>query len=57
MEINMAEHTVSDIIDYAIDGDVVKIQASVNDYMKEKVAEDLAAKKIEVGKTLFNSEE
>jgi DNA polymerase III delta subunit len=57
MEINMAEHTVSDIIDYAIDGDVVKIQASVNDYMKEKVAEVLAAKKIEVGKTLFNSEE
>ncbi len=53
----MAEHTVSDIIDYAIDGDVVKIQASVNDYMKEKVAEVLAAKKIEVGKTLFNSEE
>lgn len=57
MEINMAEHTVSDIIDYAIDGDVVKIQASVNDYMKERVAEVLAAKKIEVGKTLFNSEE
>ena len=57
MEINMAEHTVSDIIDYAIDGDVVKIQASVNDYMKDKVAEVLAAKKIEVGKTLFNSEE
>jgi DNA polymerase III delta subunit len=57
MEINMAEHTVSDIIDYAIDGDVTKIQASVNDYMKEKVAEVLAAKKIEVGKTLFNSEE
>jgi DNA polymerase III delta subunit len=57
MEINMAEHTVSDIIDYAIDGDVVKIQASVDDYMKEKVAEVLAAKKIEVGKTLFNSEE
>ena len=57
MEINMAENTVSDIIDYAIDGDVVKIQASVNDYMKERVAEVLAAKKIEVGKTLFNSEE
>jgi DNA polymerase III delta subunit len=57
MEINMAEHTVSDIIDYAIDGDVVKIQASVDEYMKEKVAEVLAAKKIEVGKTLFNSEE
>jgi DNA polymerase III delta subunit len=57
MEINMAEHTVSDIIDYAIDGDVTKIQASVDDYMKEKVAEVLAAKKIEVGKTLFNSEE
>jgi DNA polymerase III delta subunit len=57
MEINMAEHTVSDIIDYAIDGDVTKIQASVNDYMKERVAEVLAAKKIEVGKTLFNSEE
>ena len=57
MEINIAEHTVSDIIDYAIDGDVVKIQASVDDYMKEKVDEVLAAKKIEVGKTLFNSEE
>ena len=52
----MAENTVSDIIDYSIDGDVTKIQASVDSYMKEKVAEVLAARKIEVSKNLFNSD-
>jgi hypothetical protein len=53
----MSEYNVADIIDLAIDGDVVAIQTAVNDIMKERVAEVLAAKKIEVGKTLLNPEE
>lgn len=57
MEIIMAEYTVSDIINYVIDGDNINIQNAVNDIMRDKVSEVLAAKKIEVGKSFFNSEE
>jgi hypothetical protein len=53
----MADYTVSDIIDFAIDGDTIKIQHAVDDLMRERVAEILTQRKIEVGKTFFNPEE
>jgi len=53
----MIEYTASDIIDSAIDGNAVKIQDIVNDMMKERTAEVLATKKIEVAKSFFNPEE
>jgi len=53
----MAEYAASDIIDFAIDGDVSKIELAVDAIMKEKIADGLAAKKIEVARNLFNPEE
>jgi len=53
----MSDYTASDIINFAIDGNALKIQDAVEDMMKEKVAEILASKKIEVAKSFFNSEE
>jgi hypothetical protein len=57
MEIKMADYSVSDIMDFAIDGDITKIQDVVDSIMKERAAEILASKKIEVAKALFNSED
>jgi hypothetical protein len=57
MENNMAEYTVTDIIDFAIDGNVNKMKDAVEDLMKERVAEILANKRIEVAKAFFNPEE
>jgi hypothetical protein len=51
----MAE--VEDIIDAAIDDNALAIQNIVGDLMKERVAEILANRKIEVSQRLFNSEE
>ena len=53
----MADYSVSDIMDFAIDGDITKIQDVVDSIMKERAAEILASKKIEVAKALFNSED
>ena len=54
---SMSEYNVSDIIDYAIDGNVVGVQAAVDDLMKDRIADVLAAKKIEVAKKFFNPED
>jgi hypothetical protein len=56
-EKTMSEHDVSDIIDFAIDGNAVKIQDVVNRIMIDKVGEALANRKIEVAKSIFNSGE
>ena len=53
----MADYNVSDIIDFAIDGDINRLQDTIDSIMKERAAEFLALKKIEVAKSLFNSED
>jgi len=57
MENKMADYNVSDIIDFAIDGDINRLQDTIDSIMKERAAEFLALKKIEVAKSLFNSED
>ena len=53
----MAQYTASDIIDFAIDDNVSDIQTAVDDILNDRVAEFLAAKKIEVAKKYFNGTE
>jgi hypothetical protein len=49
-------YTAADVIDFTLDGNMNSLQAAVDNIMKERVAELLAAKKIEVSKNLFNQE-
>jgi hypothetical protein len=53
----MSDYSVSDIIDFAIDGDITNIQNAVDALMKERVSEILTSKRIEVAKALFNPED
>ena len=57
MEKNMSDYAVSDIINFAIDHDFVALQTAVDDIMKERIAELLDSKKIEVAQKFFNTEE
>ena len=52
----MAKFTTSDIIDFTIDKDTVGVATVVNELMKEKVADALAVKKVDVANGLLNSE-
>lgn len=53
----MAEYTTTDIIGFCLDKDSVNIQHAIDDIMKEKIADFLQTKKIEVAKNLFNPED
>ena len=53
----MAEYTTTDVIDYCLDGDVTNLQKAIDDIMSDRITGLLAAKKIEVAKTIFNPEE
>jgi len=53
----MSEYSASDIINYAIDHDIVALQNAVDDMMKERIAELLDSKKVEVAQKFFNSED
>ena len=53
----MAEYTAADVISFAIDDDAVGIERAVDAIMKEKIADALAAKKIEVARNILSPEE
>jgi len=58
MEIRMSdEYTTTDIINFALDEDPLKLQDAVSQVMAVKVAEFLDAKKVEVAKAFFNPED
>ena len=57
MEKIMSDYSTSDIINYAIDHDIVALQNAVDDIMKERIAELLDSKKVQVAQKFFNSED
>jgi hypothetical protein len=53
----MSDYTATDLIGFCLDKDSNSLQDAVNDIMKEKAAEFLQIKKIEVAKNFFNPED
>ena len=53
----MSDYDSSDIVNFAIDGNIVGVQAAVDSILKDRVAGILDDKKIEVAKKFFNTED
>jgi hypothetical protein len=53
----MSDYDATDIVNFAIDGNMIGIQTAVDSILKDRVAEILDNKKIEVAKKFFNTED
>ena len=52
----MADYTIDDVVDFAITGDTVNLEAAINDVMADKINKSIEMKKFEVINRLFNKE-